>query len=48
MTKTHHAPAEPSPTLAERLAPMTIPEIDAMSDQEVAELMACDGRRDRR
>ena len=31
MTKTHHAPAEPSPTLAERLAPMTIPQIDAMS-----------------
>lgn len=39
MTKTHHAPAEPSPTLAERLAPLTIAQIDAMSDQEVAELM---------
>jgi hypothetical protein len=30
---------EPEQTLAERLAPMSIAEIDAMSDQEVAELM---------
>ncbi len=39
MTHTHSAPGEPNPTLAERLAPMTIAEIDAMSDREVAELM---------
>jgi hypothetical protein len=39
MTKTHNAPGEPDPALAERLAPMTIAEIDAMSDQEVAEIM---------
>lgn len=39
MTKPHTTPGEPDPTLAERLAPMTIAEIDAMSDREVAELM---------
>ena len=39
MTKTHTAPDEFDPTLAERLAPMTIAEIDALTDQEVAELM---------
>jgi hypothetical protein len=39
MTKPHRVPGEPDPTLAERLAPMTIAEIDAMSDDEVAELM---------
>jgi len=39
MTKPHAAPGKPDPSLAERLAPMTIAEIDAMSDQEVAELM---------
>lgn len=39
MTKTHHAPGEPPPMLAAQLAPMTIAEIDAMSDQQVAELM---------
>ncbi len=39
MTKSHPAPDEQAPTLAERLAPMTIGEIDAMGDHEVAELM---------
>lgn len=39
MTKPHDAPHKPTPTLAERLAPMTIAELNAMSDQEVAELM---------
>lgn len=39
MTKPHSAPDQPDPTLAERLAPMTIAEIEAMSDQAVAELM---------
>lgn len=39
MTKTHDASGEPNPTLAERLAPMNIAEIDAMSDQEIAEIM---------
>jgi len=39
MTTTHDAPGERGPSLAERLAPMRIAEIDAMSDQEVAELM---------
>lgn len=39
MTKPHPAPAKLDPTLAERLATMTIDEIDAMSDKEVAELM---------
>lgn len=39
MTKSHDASHELHPTLAERLAPMAIAEIDAMSDQEVAELM---------
>lgn len=39
MIKSHTGPGELEPTLAERLAPMTIDEIDAMSDQEVAELM---------
>ena len=39
MTNSPDAPGEPSPTLAERLAPMTIAEIGAMSDQQVAELM---------
>lgn len=39
MTKTRNAPGGPAPTLAERLAPMTIAEIDAMNDREVAELM---------
>lgn len=37
MTKSQSASGDP--TLAERLASMTIPEIDAMTDQEVAELM---------
>lgn len=39
LTKTHQAPREPSPALAERLARIAIAEIDAMSDQEVADLM---------
>ncbi len=39
MTKAHSAPHKPKPTLAERLAPMTIAEIDGMSDREVAELL---------
>ncbi len=39
MTTTHDAPGERGPSLVERLAPMRIAEIDAMSDQEVAELM---------
>lgn len=39
MTKTHTAPDKSDPTLAERLAPMTIAEIDALTDHEVAELM---------
>lgn len=39
MTMTHHPAGEPGPTLAKRLASLTIPEIDAMSDQEIAELM---------
>jgi len=39
MTKTHNPSGEPDPALAERLAPMTIAEIDAMSDQEIAEIM---------
>lgn len=33
------APDESARTLAERLAPMTIAEIDALNDQEIAELM---------
>lgn len=39
MTDFQRAPAEHEQSLAERLAPMTIAEIDAMSDQQVAELM---------
>lgn len=39
MTEPHNAPAKRDLTLAERVAPMTIDEIDAMSDQEVAELL---------
>jgi len=39
MTKTHNPSGEPDPALAGRLAPMTIAEIDAMSDQEIAEIM---------
>lgn len=39
MTKTPNAPGEPASTLAARLAPMTIVEIDAMSDQVIAEFM---------
>lgn len=39
MTEPHTAPDRPDPTLAERLAPMTVAEIEAMSDQAVAELM---------
>jgi hypothetical protein len=39
MTKPHTAPGKLDPTLAKRLAPMSIAEIDAMSDQRVAELM---------
>jgi len=39
MTKTHNPSGEPDPALAERLAPMTIAGIDAMSDQEIAEIM---------
>lgn len=38
MTKSHIASGERAP-LAERLAAMTIAEIDAMTDQEVADLM---------
>lgn len=39
MTEKRNARSEPGQTLAERLAPMSIAEIDAMSDQEIAELM---------
>lgn len=39
MTKPHTAPGKLNPTLAERLAPMTIAEIDAMSDLQVVQLM---------
>jgi hypothetical protein len=39
MNKPHTAPGKLDPTLAERLAPMTIAEVDAMSDQQVAALM---------
>lgn len=39
MTDPPSAPAKSDPTLATRLAPMTIAEIGAMSDQAVAELM---------
>lgn len=39
MTQNRNAPIGPDPTLAERLAPMTMAEIDAMSEDEVAELM---------
>jgi hypothetical protein len=39
MTKPRTAPGELEPTLAEQLATMTIGEIDAMSDEEVAVLM---------
>lgn len=42
MTSTRSRPPVPGETLAERLAPMTIAEIDAMSDQEVAELMGAE------
>lgn len=39
MTKPHTVPGKLAPTLAERLAAMSIAEIDAMSDQEIAQLM---------
>jgi len=39
MTNTRSAPGEPGSTLAERLALMTIAQIDAMTDHQVAELM---------
>lgn len=39
MTNTDSASAEPDPTLAERLAPLRIADIEAMSDHDVAELM---------
>lgn len=39
MTDKDNAPSHPEPTLAQRLAPMSIAEIDAMSDQQIAELM---------
>lgn len=39
MTKSHTTAADVVPTLAERLAPMTLAEIDVMTDREVAELM---------
>jgi hypothetical protein len=39
MTRPRSRTRKPGPALAERLAGMTIAEIDAMSDREVAELM---------
>jgi hypothetical protein len=39
MTKPRRRAGEPEPTLAERLAGLSIAEIDAMTDREVAELM---------
>lgn len=39
MTDRHEASSESSQTLAERLAPMRMAEIESMTDQEVAELM---------
>ena len=39
MTEHHARRSEPDSTLAERLAPMSIADIDAMSDREVAALM---------
>jgi hypothetical protein len=39
MTKPRGGTSDPGPALAERLASMSIAEIDAMSDREVAELM---------
>jgi hypothetical protein len=39
MSARQRAHAEEEPTLAERLAPMSIAEIDAMSDEEIAQLM---------
>ena len=39
MTKPRSRASDPGPALAERLARMSIAEIDAMSDREVAELM---------
>lgn len=39
MTKPRTVPEESRPTLAERLAPMSIADIDAMSDEQIAELM---------
>lgn len=39
MTKARSRAGEPGPSLADRLAGLSIAEIDAMSDQEVAELM---------
>jgi hypothetical protein len=39
MTKPHSRAGEPGQSLAERLADVSIDEIDAMSDREVAELM---------
>lgn len=39
MTKNHNTSREPEQALGERLASMSIAEIEAMSDQEVAELM---------
>jgi hypothetical protein len=39
MTKPRRRAGEPGPSLADRLAGLSIAEIDAMSDQQVAELM---------
>lgn len=39
MTKTHDGRSGRRESLAERLAPMSIAEIDALSDEQVAELM---------
>ena len=39
MTKPRSRASDPDPALAERLARMSVAEIDAMSDREVAELM---------
>jgi hypothetical protein len=39
VTKSRATSEKPESTLAERLAPMSMAEIDAMSDEEIAELM---------
>ena len=44
MTKPRSRASEAGPALAERLAGMSIAEIDAMSDREVAELMGATER----